>query len=236
MIELDDNQSVDNDSPAHTDPSPPIRYGREEKRSRKIEEINNAAAAVFIRDGYAEFSARKVAKEMGISLSNLQHYCGNTDNLCVQMVKDKLEYYIHRFEEVYRDKSLLPIERLAVAIRENVIATYDPYATRLFFQMAALATQDDRIKEVMVNQYEQFLSGLRSLVAEINPLLTHDQVATYSGLIATQIEGNFFYQWQPSFTPALREQMLEEFIVIWQRMLSSAVLTPNILGSHVEDL
>ena len=56
------------------DASPDSRAG---KRLKKIEDINDAAAMVFVRDGYAQFSARKVAKELGISLNNLQHYCGN---------------------------------------------------------------------------------------------------------------------------------------------------------------
>ncbi|QHA85372.1 TetR family transcriptional regulator [Pseudomonas mediterranea] len=38
-----------------------------------MEETNDVAAAIFVRDGYAQFSARKVAKELGISLNNLQH-------------------------------------------------------------------------------------------------------------------------------------------------------------------
>ena len=35
-------------------------YSRAGKRLKKIEEINDAAAVIFVRDGYAQFSARKV--------------------------------------------------------------------------------------------------------------------------------------------------------------------------------
>jgi AcrR family transcriptional regulator len=219
---MDDWIGSDMPSPAATEDQEiesQVKYGRTQKRSRKIEEINDAAAQVFIRDGYAEFSARKVAKEMGISLSTLQHYCGNTENLCLQMIKAKLESFVFRFQEIYTDSHTPPMEKLALAIRENVAATLDHYTGRLFFQMGALATQDERIKEVMIEQYEYFLTGLRYLVREINPQLNPDAVDTYSGLIATMIEGNFFYQWQPSLTPEIRAQMLDTSIALWSNTL-----------------
>lgn len=201
------------------EPETQARYGRPEKRARKIKEINDAAAAVFIRDGYSEFSARKVAKEMGISLGNLQHYCGNTDNLCLEMIKSKLEAFVTRFEEIYTITQLPPMEKLELAIRENVAATLDHYTGKLFFQMGALATQDERIKEVMIEQYEHFLSGVKHLVSQINPKLSPEAIQTYAGLIATMIEGNFFYQWQPSLTPAIRKKMLTTSINFWNTTL-----------------
>lgn len=196
-----------------------VRYGRVDKRARKIEEINETAAEIFIRDGYFEFSARKVAKEIGISLSNLQHYCGNTENLRLQMIKAKLEHYVIRFNEICNNTNITPIDRLDLAIRENVAATLYPYTGSLFFQMAALATQDASIKEVMIEQYEHFLAGLRKLIEDINSDLNPEQVSTYSGLIAAQIEGNFFYQWQPSLTLDIRERMIDTAVVFWRALL-----------------
>lgn len=196
------------------------KYSRESKKSRKIEQINDAAAKVFIRDGYAEFSARKVAKEMSISLSNLQYYCGDTDNLCLQMIKSKLEWYVIRFAQIYTDESLTPLERLALAIRENFTATMDNYTGRLFFQIGALATQDEQIKQIMIDQYDHFLSGMTFLVQKINPELDAKTTQTYSGLIATMIEGNFFYQWQPTITPEIRENMINTSIELWSKLLT----------------
>ena len=195
------------------------KYGRAQKRDRKLEQINAVAAEIFLRDGYAEFSARKVAKEMGISLSNLQHYCGNTDNLCLHMIKSKLEYFVIRFEEVYTDTSMQPLERFAIAIRENIEATLDEYTGRLYFQIGALATQNAEIKQVMIDQYDHFLSGVKYLIKEINPQLAPQKVQTYGALIATMIEGNFFYQWQPTLTPQVREDMINTAIDLWSRLL-----------------
>lgn len=198
----------------------PVKYSRAEKRSRKLDEINDAAAAIFLRDGYAEFSARKVAKEVGISLSNLQHYCGNTEKLYIEMIKSKLEWYVIRFEEIYLNDSIPPLERFESAIRENMLATMDDMTGRLFFQIGALATQDDQTKKIMIDQYDHFLSGMKYLVTLINPLLSEEKVQTYSGLIATMIEGNFFYQWQPSMTPEVRTNMIDTAVDLWCQILT----------------
>lgn len=199
----------------------PSKFGRAEKRLRMIESINDAAADVFIRDGYADFSARKVAKELGISLSNLQHYCGNTDDLCFQMIKAKLEYYVILFRETYTNPELTPEEKLKITIRDNIHATYDDITGKLFLQIGALATRNERIKEVMVEQYDFFLEGLRIVISEINPLLDQSRVLNYSALIATMIEGNFFYQWQGSMSAIPREEMINTAIKLWINILKA---------------
>ncbi|URM26358.1 TetR/AcrR family transcriptional regulator [Pseudomonas frederiksbergensis] len=198
----------------------PVKYSRAEKRSRKLDEINDAAAAIFLRDGYAEFSARKVAKEIGISLSNLQHYCGNTENLYIEMIKSKLERYVIRFEEIYLNDSMPPLERFELAIRENMLATMDDMTGRLFFQIGALATLDAQTKKIMIDQYDHFLSGMKYLVTLINPQLSTEKVQTYSGLIATMIEGNFFYLWQPSMPPQVRADMITTAVDLWCQILT----------------
>jgi len=206
----------------------PAKFSRAEKRSRKLEEINDAAAAVFLRDGHAEFSARKVAKEVGISLSNLQHYCGNTDNLCLVMIKYKLSGYVSRFEEIYLDESMRPIERFELAIRENMMATMDDMTGRLFFQIGALAALDAQIKQIWIDQYDHFISGMRYLVALVNPQLNDQQVQIYSGLIATMIEGNFFYQWQPSMPSEVQAEMTNSAVQLWRDILTGGQIPAHL--------
>lgn len=198
-------------------------YSRAGRRLKKIEDINDAAARVFVQDGYAQFSARKVAKELGISLNNLQHYCGNTENLCRQMIAAKLGQYVESVNQlVEHARAETPIERLAVAIRENSAATLDTATGKFFFQMGALASHDPSIKALMVEQYDQFLMGFCRLISEISPQLPDDQVQTYAALIATQIDGIFFYQDQLSPVSGVREQMVETAIALWTSILMPA--------------
>lgn len=202
---------------ANADVSPFSRAG---KRLKKINEINQAATTVFVRDGYAQFSARKVAKELGMSLNNLQYYCGNTDNLCLQMIKARLGHFVQRVSQLVHDvDAQTPFERLSAAIRENSSATLDPDTAGFFFQMGAMASHNALIKQVMVSQYQEFLEGFCQLVADVDPLLPADQVRTYAALIATQIEGNFFYLDQLNEHVGAGEQMIETTIAFWRTTL-----------------
>lgn len=195
-------------------------YSRAGKRRKRMDEINEAAAVVFVRDGYAQFSARKVAKELGISLNNLQHYCGSTENLCLQMIKARLEFFVQRVDLLVENASAVtPMDRLAVAIRENSAATFDEDTARFFFQMSALASHDPAIKALLVNQYDRFLEGFCRIISEINPDLPASQVLAYGALIATQIDGNFFYQNQLKSAAGLQEQMVEATIGFWSMTL-----------------
>ncbi|MNE32514.1 hypothetical protein D3C80_1261290 [compost metagenome] len=136
------------------------------------------------------------------------------------MIKSKLERYVIRFEAIYLDDSMLPIERFELAIRENMLATMDDMTGRLFFQIGALAALDDQIKQIWIDQYDHFLTGMKYLVALINPQLSAEQIQTYSGLIATMIEGNFFYQRQPSMPPQVRANMVTSAVDLWCQILT----------------
>lgn len=209
--------SIQDNSGANADFSPFSRAG---KRLKKINEINQAATSVFIRDGYAQFSARKVAKELGMSLNNLQYYCGNTDNLCLQMIKARLGHFVERVSQLVQNVDAhSPFERLAAAIRENSSATLHPDTASFFFQMGAMASHDPSIRQVMVSQYQEFLEGFCQLVAEVDPLLPSDRVRTYAALIATQIEGNFFYLYQLNEHAGAGAQMIETTIAFWRTTL-----------------
>ncbi|MDE1165329.1 MAG: TetR/AcrR family transcriptional regulator [Pseudomonas sp.] len=204
--------------------SAPGPFSRAGKRAKRVEQINEAAARVFIRDGHGQFSARKVAKELGISLNNLQHYCGNTQNLCLQMITARLAYFVQGVDRLVADASpATPLERLAVAIRENSAATLDADTARFFFQVGALASYDPAIKAQMARQYDSFLEGICQLVADIDPQLPAETVRTYAALIATQIDGNFFYQDQLQAGTGQRERLVEAAINLWANVLAPRV-------------
>jgi len=78
----------------------------------------------------------------------------------------------------------------------------------------------------MVEQYDQFLMGFCRLITEISPQLPNDQVRTYAALIATQIDGIFFYQDQLNPTSGVREQMVETAIALWTTILMPAKADP----------
>lgn len=166
---------------------------REKKRVQRIEDIIDTAARLFVRDGYAQFSARRVASEMGISLSNLQHYCGTTENLLLSMIRAKIEVFVTQFVAIAHDTSRTPEARLIEVIEQDMEAARDPWIASFSFQSWALAEHDQAIGEYLRSIYETFCQVMAQLIQEVNPQLTVARAEVLAVLIASQIEGLLFY-------------------------------------------
>lgn len=192
---------------------------REKKRVQRIEDIIDTAAMIFVRDGYAQFSARRVASEMGISLSNLQHYCGTTENLLLSMIRAKIEVFVTQFVEIANDTSRSAEERLTDVIAQDMEAARDPWIASFSFQSWALAEHDVAVGEHLTIIYETFCRVMRHLILEVNPQLTAARAGVFAVLIASQIEGLLFYH---KHTNALKENWqdtVDTTLAMWLMMI-----------------
>lgn len=188
---------------------------REKKRIQRIEEIIETAAKIFVSEGYAQFSARRVAAELGISLSNLQHYCGTTENLLVSMIRAKIESFVTRFREVINDSSMTPHERLLVVLNEDMAATLDPWIASFSFQVWALADHDKAVNDSVKKIYSEFCQLLAELIRKVNPSLSVEKSEVFATLIASQIEGLLLYNKQVSSTVENWDATLEIMKTLW---------------------
>jgi AcrR family transcriptional regulator len=192
---------------------------REKKRVQRIEDIIETAAMLFVRDGYAQFSARRVANELGISLSNLQHYCGTTENLLLSMIRAKIEVFVTRFLDVANEASLTPEQRFLKVIDEDMAATLDPWIASFSFQTWALAEHDKSINEHLKQIYGEFCRILASLIREVNPQLTLSKADVFATLIASQIEGLLFYNKQIAADQKHWDETLETMRTMWVNLI-----------------
>lgn len=192
---------------------------REKKRVQRIEEIIDTAARIFVRDGHAQFSARRVASEMGISLSNLQHYCGTTENLLLSMIRAKIEIFVTQFVAVAQDTSLTPEQRLLKVIGEDLEAARDPWIASFSFQSWALAEHDEAIGAHVKVIYETFCRVIAQLIREVNPALSVPRSEVFSVLIASQIEGLLFYNKQTGLLERHWQETLDTTLAMWLMMI-----------------
>jgi len=79
--------------------------------------ILEAAREVFVREGPAAFSARRVAKEAGLSLGSVQHVFPTTNELVTAMI----EHVNDGYEAAYRQMA----ERLPFSAEERLKAIID---------------------------------------------------------------------------------------------------------------
>lgn len=195
---------------------------REKKRVQRIEDIIEVAARIFVSDGYAQFSARKVASELGISLSNLQHYCGTTENLLASMVRAKIESFVTLFHEIASNTEIPPQERFMAILDEDMAATLDPWIAAFSFQLWALADHDEVINSLLKRIYGDFCQILSELIAEVNPALSPEKARVYATLIASQIEGLLFYNKQIGPDLVDWDTMLDTMKTLWLKTILEA--------------
>ncbi|WP_158664916.1 TetR/AcrR family transcriptional regulator [Pseudomonas sp. SWI44] len=192
---------------------------REKKRVQRIEDIIETAAKLFVRDGYAQFSSRRVANELGISLSNLQHYCGTTENLLLSMIRAKIEVFVTRFHDIANQTSLTPEQRFIKIIDEDMVTTLDPWIASFSFQTWALAEHDKDVNEHLKHIYGEFCRILASLIRDVNPAVTHSKADVYATLIASQIEGLLLYNKQIAADQQHWDDTLETMRTMWLNMI-----------------
>ncbi|MGI4840888.1 MAG: TetR/AcrR family transcriptional regulator [Janthinobacterium lividum] len=192
---------------------------REKKRVQRIEDIIDTAAMIFVRDGYAQFSARRVASEMGISLSNLQHYCGTTENLLLSMIRAKIEVFVTQFVAIASDTARTAEERLVDVIEQDMEAARDPWIASFSFQSWALAEHDQAVGEHLRVIYETFCRVMAQLIQEVNPQLTAARADIFAVLIASQIEGLLFYHKHTNALSQNWQETVDTTVAVWLTMI-----------------
>ncbi|QJI40140.1 TetR/AcrR family transcriptional regulator [Pseudomonas sp. ADAK2] len=192
---------------------------REKKRVQRIEDIIEVAASIFVSDGYAQFSARKVASELGISLSNLQHYCGTTENLLASMIRAKIESFVTLFHDIASNTAMPPQERFMAILDGDMAATLDPWIASFSFQVWALAEHDEVVNALLKRIYGDFCQTLSELIVEVNPSISLEKARVHAILIASQIEGVMFYNKQIGAESVSWDALLKTMKTLWLKTI-----------------
>ncbi len=109
-------------------------------RSQRIRQIKDAALRLFARDGYANTSISKIAREVGMSKGLLYNYFSSKEDLLAAILEDGFAFAAALIEEVRAMSD--PVERLRLVIErtfDHVAANADYWRlyTSLAFQPAA---------------------------------------------------------------------------------------------------
>lgn len=109
-------------------------------RSQRKQQIKEAALRLFARNGYANTSISKIAREVGMSKGLLYNYFSSKEDLLVSILEDAFRFAAELIEEVRTVSD--PVERLRQVIErtlDQVVANADYWRlyTALAFQPAA---------------------------------------------------------------------------------------------------
>jgi AcrR family transcriptional regulator len=148
---------------------------------------------VFVRDGATGFSARRVAREAGLSLGSVQHVFPTADSLLVAM----FEYVVNSYDERYQEmSSRLPLHaraRWQAVVDVLVDDVFDPDTRRFFFGLWSLGCHNRLVGALLKEGYAYHTTNLAGFVAGIRPDLEEKQCRATARQVAALIEGWMLY-------------------------------------------
>ena len=161
----------------------------QEKGLARLLSILNAAREVFVEEGYARFTMRKVARAAGISIGNLNYYYRTKDDL----LRDLLDYitntYLEEFDRRREYAGAEPEKQLAAVLEFWIQDLTTPETTAFFPEVWAMANHDAYVAELVHVTYTRAREAIVELIPAINPALSNKQVDELAVYICAAMEG-----------------------------------------------
>ena len=146
-------------------PSP----GRRTRRQgiARIEEILDAARHLLATEGYAEFSLRRIAREVKIRLSTLQHYYPSKDDLFRAVVERTVINYDAAYVRQSGEWGHTARARLAGMVRYLVEDQRKPGTHGFFVEFWSAARRDPEAARLLHQAYRQHRDRIRIAMAPL---------------------------------------------------------------------
>lgn len=165
-----------------------MRTGVYSKGKNTASEILSSAIKVFIAEGYAGFSLRKVAAAADVKLSNLQHYFPSKDALLEAMMMVEIEAYLASFEEIRSHGSA---EQQLAELVDMVVEDLKTKKTTIFFpELWSLSNHHQAMTKHMDAMYRRYRLVVKEIIRAINPALNDRQVKHLALFITASLEGH----------------------------------------------
>ncbi|MCC7463175.1 MAG: TetR/AcrR family transcriptional regulator [Gammaproteobacteria bacterium] len=174
--------------------------------TKQAEAILRAARAVFVRDGATGFSARRVAREAGLSLGSVQHVFPTADGLLVAMFEHATNSYDTRYLAMSHRLPLNARARWRTVVDVLVDDVFDAETRRFFFGFWALGCHNRLIAALLKEGYAHHTANLAGCIAALRPELDDAQCHAKACQVAALIEGWMVYT-PPGLAPGTRSAL-----------------------------
>jgi AcrR family transcriptional regulator len=148
-------------------PSIALANTRSEKGAKTLTLVLAASRAVFVREGHAGLSLRKVAAEAGVASGNVSYYFRSKRDLLEATLREELADYAERHLSHFESSEEAPIEILTRVVRFYVSSSRTNYG--LFFQMWGYAASDPNAKALVRELYRPIGRFIYYLVRAARP-------------------------------------------------------------------
>lgn len=169
--------------------------GTTEKGFERARDILQAAREIFAAEGYGGLTMRRVAAQVGVSLSNVQHYYRSKDMLVEALLLDSLNQFQERIDSI--TASMAGASRV-----DQFLATVDmfldelgtPVMRGMFFEFWALATRNTFASTLMEKMQSRERKAIFNLIRGLSPDISDSEYMIRAALIVAQVEGLMLFR------------------------------------------
>lgn len=170
-------------------PAPDDNAPRTAKGRQTADRVLTEAIRIFATEGYAELSRQKIADNLSMALSNVQHYFPSNDALLSAITARILEQYRQAFLRVFGNNTDSVDDQFNRLLKFLIDDVKKPQTQSLFIQLWGLAQFHKHARKMLSEMYRIERDVFCYFLQHINPGMPAHIYAQRATLIAVQIEG-----------------------------------------------
>jgi AcrR family transcriptional regulator len=166
-----------------------------EKGLGRALDILHAARSLLAAEGYAGLSMRRVAAEVGISLSNVQHYYQSKDALLEALLLYTMDLFQKKMDGISAAMtSASRIDQFLSTCDMFLEEITDPVTHAIFFELWALASRNAFASRLMDKMLARERKAIFHLIRGLNPAIDDEEYMQRAILMVAQIEGLMLFR------------------------------------------
>ena len=166
-----------------------------EKGLGRALDILHAARSLLAAEGYAGLSMRRVAAEVGISLSNVQHYYQSKDDLLEALLLYTMDLFQKKMDGISAAMtSASRIDQFLSTCDMFLEEITDPVTHAIFFELWALASRNAFASRLMDKMLARERKAIFHLIRGLNPAIGDEEYMQRAILMVAQIEGLMLFR------------------------------------------
>jgi AcrR family transcriptional regulator len=178
--------------------------------NKQSHRILQAARQVFVREGPAAFSARRVAKAASLSLGSVQHVFPTTNQLVTAMIVHVNDGY----EAAYRDMA----QRLPFSAEDRLKAIIDYLLSdicksevrKFWFGFWSLSCHNPEGQSLLRKAYQWQTNNVAGFIGAARPQLSNQACLRLSTHITALIEGMMIFTGMSTKTLTIKSPLIVE--------------------------
>lgn len=168
-------------------PSLSLAGNHSPKGEKTYSQILAAAHRVFVRDGHAGLSMRKVAEEAGVAVGNVNYYFESKRALIDATLREAFAEYIEAHVRHFEAKRDAPVEIVLDMLEFYISSGRESHP--FFFQLWSYAASDQRAKTLVRELYQPIGRFVYYLIRAARPEIGDGRVREITLQIISLEEG-----------------------------------------------